>query len=347
MQRDWIAPIDLILAAITSKKRSPRESGKCGGSGAGEAQGRAPARLGRAGARAARGGAAKGDGASARPPSPPSPSPPAGRRPGPGSPRGGGVQQHHPGSAGAGQPLPPPKFNWRTCWRRAGAGLGASPPRGPRRRAPPPLPRGRTDGGTARPSCAEGCGAGGVRVALPRSARGRPAPGVPSAAPCGSPSRSFPPPPLWAGVFFWGGGGLHCWYLGLGGKRLLAPDGSQSIRTRLPPALKECFKILRRWACLYFPIYFPRALSEMPGPRRKDAAVPVPIFWGLLHVRTVKVLWTIYRQNIWFVKAKLLDEDKQTLLLCKFTYPNNLHSSKDFSPKKNFYSFVFGRFGNS
>lgn len=85
----------------------------------------------------------------------------------------------------------------------------------------------------------------------------------------------------------------------------------------------------------------------MPGPRRKDAAVPVPIFWGLLHVRTVKVLWTIYRQNIWFVKAKLLDEDKQTLLLCKFTYPNNLHSSKDFSPKKNFYSFVFGRFGNS
>lgn len=53
--------------------------------------------------------------------------------------------------------------------------------------------------------------------------------------------------------------------------------------------------------------YFPRALPEMRGPNRRDAAIPVLIFWGLLHVRTVKVLWTIYRQNIWFVKAKLLD----------------------------------------
>lgn len=53
--------------------------------------------------------------------------------------------------------------------------------------------------------------------------------------------------------------------------------------------------------------YFPRALPEMPGPNRRGTAIPVVIFWGLLHVRIVKVLWTIYRQNIWFVKAKLLD----------------------------------------
>lgn len=147
---------------------------------------------------------------------------PAGTCTGPGLP--GGEQQQHPGSAGAGEPLSPPKFYWRTCWHPAvggrtgrgccptDVGRGASLPQGPRGRgAAAAQPEGaaaarrRGEGRTSarrrhrhRPTrpAARGLRSGGVRVALPAPpggcsgaggpTRGRPAPGAPSQRPVAS-----------------------------------------------------------------------------------------------------------------------------------------------------------------
>lgn len=60
-----------------------------------------------------------------------------------------------------------------------------------------------------------------------------------------------------------------------------------------------------------------------PRPHR-GINIPLQFSKGLFHVKTVKVLGRIYRQNIWFVKTKLLEKRNKLRCCVNALLANNL-----------------------